>query len=178
MVGNFYAAFNATHTTNGWRFDIPMPIIFALDEKSDCTASPKRFPCGATTAPDSQVSGSATEHDSDNDTRNVPLFDGFAAREISLGKKEPLWTRLVLSGTAVNPQVLALNASPRGLASSLNLVVVLEFDVTNGAGLSLDTSHPERLRGRVTADIKGAGKLDFTFDVGIASEYEESNMAL
>jgi len=50
--------------------------------------------------------------------------------------------------------------------------------VKDGAGLSLDTNQPKRLRGRVMADIKDAGKLDVTFDVGIASEYEEYNMAL
>jgi hypothetical protein len=44
------------------------------------------------------------------------------------------------------------------------------FDVKDGSGLSIDQSQPNRLRGHVVADVKDAGKLDVTFDVGIASE--------
>lgn len=203
VLGDHYAAFNATHAPNGWYFDLPTPIFFGEGEKSDCSASPQRFPCGATSAPDSQVSGSASEQhfsvpDKKNEILKVPLFDGFAVHEVSVGKRAPLWTRLILTGTAVDPQVLARSNSPSGLASGLMYVLTLDiapdgksahgryngdsgtrrFDVKDGAGLSLDTNQPKRLRGRVMADIKDAGKLDVTFDVGIASEYEESNMAL
>jgi len=198
VLGEHYAAFNATYAANGWYFDLPTPIFFAEDEKSDCTVSSQRFPCGATSAPDSQVSGSASEQDNEKILK-VPLFDGFAVREISIGKRAPLWTRLILTGTAVDPQVLARSNSPSSLANGLSMYVLTldiapdgksahgryngytgtrRFDVRDGTGLSLDTNQPKRLRGRVTADIKDAGKLDVTFDVGIASEYEESNMAL
>lgn len=203
LLGDRYAAINATRGTNGWFFDLPTPMFFSADEKSDCTASPQRFPCGVTSAPDSQVSGRATEQyvamSGEKKTVEMPLFDGFAVREVSVGKKAPLWTRLILSQTAVDPQVLARSGSPRSVTGDSVCVILdiapdgksahgiyksntgytgrLEFDVKEGEGLSLDIGQPKRLRGHVTADIKGV-KVDVTFDVGIASEYEESNMAL
>jgi len=192
-----YAEFNATHGPSGWYFDLPMPLFLTTDEKTDCIAKPQQFPCGASSAPDSQVSGYVTETQVNhltNETTLVkePLFDGFATRVVSNGSKKPTATRLILSATAVNPEVLALNTNPSSVASALNYVLTLdiapdgksahgkyngfsgrrEFDVKDGAGLTLDTTQPKRLHGRVTADVKDAGKLDAMFDVGIASQYE------
>lgn len=195
---NYYAMMNATHAANGWQFDSPLPTGSSTNEKRDCATAPQRFPCGATSAPDSQVSGTASEPkisllSNEKKILQVSLIDGFAVRMLKHRTKVPVSTRLVLSGTGVNPQLLALSGDPGGVQMWLGAHVLTldiatdgksahgkydsgmgrrEFDVKDSkdGGLSLDTSQPNRLRGHVTADVKDAGKLDVTFDVGTASE--------
>ena len=198
--GDTYGAINATHTTNGWQFDDASPIDLSADEndKRDCATTPQKFPCGALSAPDSQVSGTASEpkiSPDENKILQIPLIDGFAVRMLKHRTKVPGSTRLFLSGTAVNAQLLARGGNPIGVGSVVGLHLLTldiapdgktahgkyaaraeqdgaEFDVNDGkdGGLNLEAGQPNRLRGHVAANVKDAGKLDVTFDVGIASE--------
>jgi hypothetical protein len=194
----YYAMMNATHTASGWQFDSPLATGSSFGETPrDCAASPTRFPCGATSAPDTQVSGTVLSHKSDSlsggaSTPNV-LFDGLAVRMLDSETKKPKFTRLLLSGTGINPQMVALSGDVGNVKGWLNYPLLMldvavdgksaKLEYFNGAshqnldvteGLSIDPNTPNRIRGHLQTDAKDLARFDVAFDLGTASDCVES----
>ena len=193
----YYAMMNATHTASGWQFDSPLATGSGFsDAPRDCAASPTRFPCGAKSAPDAQVSGSVQSHKSNplSNGASTPkvLFDGLAVRMLDGETKKPKFTRLLLSGTGINPQMVALSGdvgsvkgwliypmlmldiAPDGKSAKLEYFDGFsqqKLDVTDG--LSIDPNTPNRIRGHLKTDAKDLAQFDVAFDLGTASDCVE-----
>lgn len=193
----YYAMMNATHAADGWKFDSPVASGSSFgDPPRDCAATPKRFPCGATSAPDARVSGHVLSHAAQPmdpaSARPVTLIDGVAVRMLDDQSKQLKFTRLLLSGTGINPQMLALSGnvgvvkgwltyplvtldvSPDGKSAKLdyyNGSARKTLDVTNG--LTIDTTTPERMRGHLKTDATDVAQFDLTFDIATTSECVE-----
>jgi hypothetical protein len=188
----YYAMLNATY--NGtWRFDTPTPAGSSLSGSGrPCSASATQFPCGALSAPDAQVSGTVQSHMTDPDTKAamppIALLDGLAVRMIDSNTKAVRSTWVVLSGTGVNPQMVAKAEDPDQVAGWLGFPVLKlaiapsgnsakaefyngysrqEFDVTSG--LTISRTAANRIRGTFKSDVKGLAGFDVTFDIGAAS---------
>ena len=113
----YYAMMNATFVAGGWRFDSPVPGGSSLNPSGrNCKSSPTRFPCAAASAPDAQVSGTVQSHMIDPNTgapaRPVVLFDGLAVRMVDQETRALKSTWVVLSGTGINPKMVALSEEP------------------------------------------------------------------
>jgi hypothetical protein len=188
----YYGMLNATYS-GLWRFDSPTPAGSSLSGPvRDCKASPSRFPCGTAGAPDAQVSGTVQSHMIDPDTKAamppVALIDGLAVRMVDGSTKALQSTWVVLSGTGINPQMVARADDPDQVAGWLNYPVLKlsiaasgnsakaefydgysrqEFDLTSG--LTVDRQSPNRIRGTLKTDVKGIAAFNVTFDLGAAS---------
>ena len=188
----YYGMLNATFA-GAWLFDTPTPAGSSLSGAArDCKASPDRFPCGAASAPDAQVVGTVQSHMIDPDTKAavppVAVFDGLAVRMIADGTKTLQSTWVVISGTGINPQMVARAEDPDQVAGWLNYPVLKlsiaaagnsakaefyngisrqEFDLTSG--LSVDRQTPNRIRGTLKADVKDIAVFNLTFDIGVVS---------
>lgn len=192
----FYAMFNATHTPGGWVFDSPVAYGTVLDGQPKNCAGSARFPCGAASAPDALVAG--TVQAKNVATRSAPtastadaMIDGIAVRILDHGSKKLKFTRLVLSGTGINPQMVARSSAMSGVEMWLNApVTVVAMDVAVDGesakltskgpfylnnvdvteGLTIEPNTPNRIRGSLQAVIGNAGQFAITFDVGTISE--------
>jgi hypothetical protein len=188
----YYGMLNATYA-GAWRFDSPTPAGSSLSGPvRDCKASPGRFPCGTASAPDAQVVGTVQSHMFDPDTMAavppVAFIDGLAVRMIDDGTKAAQSTWVVMSGTGINPQMVARADDPDQVAGWLNyptlkLLIAAsgnaakaefyngysrqEFDLTSG--LTVDRQTPNRIRGTLKADVKDIAVFNLTFDIGVAS---------
>jgi hypothetical protein len=189
----YYAMMNATFVAGGWQFDSPTPSGSSFGASGrDCKASPKRFPCGAASAPDAQVSGTVQSPMIDPNTktaaRPAALFDGLAVQMVDEDAKalKSIW--IVLSGTGVNPQMVAQSDDPDQVKGWLNYPVLamevapdgkrakIEYydgssrkDLNVTSGLNIDTSTPNRVRGSVKTSGNGVANIDVTFDIGTLS---------
>ena len=188
---------NATHTASGWQFDSPIATGGSFGETpSDCAASPTRFPCGAASAPDAQISGRVQSHRSDplsGGASTQVLFDGLAVRMLDGETKKAKFTRLLLSGTGINPQMVALSGDVGNVKGWLNYPMLVldvapdgksakaeyfdggsheDFSVTDG--LSIDANTPNRIRGHLKTDAKGLAQFDIAFDLGTVSDCVDS----
>ena len=190
----YYATVNATHASSGWRFDSPLPTGTSFgDAPRDCKATPQRFPCGAASAPDAQVSGHVQSHRKGDALTGNPkadvFFDGIAVRMIDAESKALKGTRLVLGAKGINPQMLALSHEPDDVAHFVNYPVIVlnaapdgksgklsyfdgyaHRDIEVREGLTIDSGTPNRVRGRLKLDAKDAADFDIAFDLGNASE--------
>ena len=189
----YYAMMNATRVAGKWQFESPVPRGTGFGPTSrDCRLSPTRFPCGASSAPDALVSGIVQSHRIDPETKEpfhpVTLFDGIAVRmlDAETGKLKSL--RIILSGTGINPQMVALSWEPDQVRDWLGYPV-LTLDVSPDGksakcqyhdgispeefglaeGLNIKTKALKRVRGRLKTDVKDVAKFDVMFDIGIAS---------
>jgi hypothetical protein len=190
----FYATINATLVSGRWRFDTPVAGGSGFGAAGrDCRSMPSRFPCGASSAPDAQVSGSVQSQRIDPETgapvRPVALIDGLAVRmlEGEAGLLKSIW--VVLSGTGLNPRMVSLSWEPDQVRSWLQYPVLTlevtpdgksakgtyydgispkEFEVTGG--LSIDRSVRNRIRGRLKTAAQGVALFDVAFDIGTASD--------
>lgn len=185
----YYAMMNASHVATGWQFDSPIPFGSSLNPSGrDCKSSPTRFPCGAASAPDARVSGTVQSHLIDPETKSplrpVVLIDGLAVRRVDEETKVLKSTWIVLSATGINPRMVALSADPDEVKGWLGHPV-LTLDVAPDGksatveysdgyspksfvvsdGLSIDTSVPHRIRGRLKTDAKAVASFDITFDI-------------
>jgi hypothetical protein len=187
----YYGMLNATFA-GGWRFDSPTPTGSSLSGSArDCKASPAQFPCGTASAPDAQVSGTVQSHMTDPDTKKpmppVAILDGLAVRMVD-DKKALQSTWVVLSGTGINPQMVARAEDPDQIAGWLGYPVLKlsiaasgrsakaefyngysrqEFELSTG--LTVDRQAPNRIRGTLKSDVKDVAAFDLTFDIGTAS---------
>jgi len=190
----YYAMVNATQVSGGWRFDSPLPVGTSFSSTArDCKAFPTRFPCGALSAPDAGVSGVVQSRRIDPETKSpfpaVKLFDGLAVRMVDRQTKALKSTWIVLSGTGINPRMVALSEEPDDVRRWLHWPVLTldvapdgrsakatyydgisskDFDVTSGLGI--DTKKPNRISGRLKMDLKDTAKFDIVFDIGTASD--------
>lgn len=193
----FYAMFNATHTQDGWVFDSPIAYGTVLDgQPKDCVGN-TRFPCGAASSPDAMVTGTvqamnANTRISPAAAMPVAMIDGIAVRMLDRDSGKPKFTRLVLSGTGINPQMvarsstmgdvemwlgfpaIALDIAADGKSAKLSYkgyFYLNNVDVTDG--LTIEPNTPNRTRGHLIADIGKDGHFDVVFDVGTSSECKE-----
>ncbi|OQX07787.1 MAG: hypothetical protein BWK76_24410 [Desulfobulbaceae bacterium A2] len=190
----YYAMLNATYVAGAWKFDSPIPVGSRLDPAGrDCTVLPTRFPCAAKSAPDAQVAGTLQSYRVDPETkarfRPVAVLDGLAVRMVDPQAQELKSTLIVLSGTGINPAMVALSSEPDQVSGWLKSpVLVLEvapdgkraavkyadgispqsFEVTSG--LRIDTQTPNRVRGELKTDQKDVAQFDITFDIGTLSD--------
>jgi hypothetical protein len=190
----YYAMMNASYTAGRWQFDSPIPVGSNLNPSGrDCEPSPTRFPCAAASAPDAQVSGTVQSHMIDPKTntpaRPAVLFDGLAVRMIDEETKSLKSKWIVLSGTGINPQMVALSEEPDQVKGWLSYPV-LTLDVAPdgksanieyfdgysrknldvSSGLSIDMSVPNRIHGHLKTDAKNVASFDISFDVSTVSD--------
>jgi len=122
---SYYAMMNAAYVAGGWRFDSPLPTGSSFSYPArDCKSLPARFPCGAKSAPEAQVSGIVQPHGVDPLTkapfRQEALIDGLAVRMLDAETRSLKSTWLVLAGTGINPQMVALSSDPEHVKRWLN----------------------------------------------------------
>jgi len=190
----YYASLTATRGAGGWRFDSPIPTGRGFGENArDCTEAPQRFPCAAASAPDAQVSGTVLSHRKGDPLSGAPkpevFFDGVAVRMIDGESKKAKSTRVILAAKGIDPQALARVGDPDDLAQFVNYPVIQLSAAPDGKsgtlayfdgfsrrtlelhdGLALDTTTPNRVRGKLKLDAKDVADFDIAFDLGTASE--------
>jgi hypothetical protein len=191
----YYSMMNATRTANGWVFDSPLSAGSSFGETPrDCAASPTRFPCGAKSAPDAQVSGHVQSNKPGSrmdpaSTGPRVMFDGLAVRMLDSKTRSLKSTRLLLSGTGINPQMVALSGDIGGVGTWLNYPMLImdvapdhrsakleyydgfsrrKFDAADG--LEIDTKTPNRIRGRFQADVSDLARFEIAFDISTISD--------
>jgi hypothetical protein len=186
---NEYRYMSATRTSAGWRFDSPTTFgsSFGRSEARDCAAS-KVFPCGAKTAPDSVVSGTIVPRNPNPDLPVIyRVIDGLATRMVGAPGGAPTGTRILLSIHGINPEALALNGDPDEVKGWLGWPVISLLIPKDGAparmeyydglsrqnvdvpkGLTLEASAPDRVRGRLKAEIDKVA-FDVQFDLAATS---------
>jgi hypothetical protein len=195
-----YWVINAIRGADGWRFaslySFDTEIIPRDANKHDC--SEMRFPCGIATAPDSQVSGTVQTH-RENPNSNVisnVLFDGFAVRMLDAKTHALRFTRILLTGTGINPRGIEQTVGLDGMTWNRRTPAVLLDVKADGKtallafidqdsaptlndlpfvelndGFSIDNSGtPNRIRGHLKTDIKDVAAFDVNFDLSSASQ--------
>jgi hypothetical protein len=202
FLGNaeYYAVIDGVRRADGWHFDPPYQSTSenTSSRELDCRID-ARFPCGILTAPDALVAGVVQSHVIDQETHAPPLpeklFDGFAVRMLDEHTGALKFTRVVFSGTGLDPDSLS---SVFGFEDvqwrARNPIVVLDvardartarityINKTSSpylhenpsfpidAGVAIESTEHYRIRGQLKTDIKDLAQFDVAFDVGTASE--------
>jgi hypothetical protein len=190
----YYAMLNAKHLASGWQFDSPLPTGTSFGAKPrDCATVKTRFPCGAVSAPDAQVSGMMLSLRAADPLAGKPkpvvLMDGIAVRMLDSESKTLKSTKLVLANKGINQTMLDLSDDPQSVEMWLGYPLLrLDVAADNKSakgnyfdgfshkeievreGFSIDPGTPNRIRGHLKTDIKDIAQIDVSFDVAAASD--------